>query len=74
MIPKNKILRKHLGELAINNQAIRYAVYEAMEEYAAQFKQTGTNTLVIGSVCPHTITYVDDDNLQRCQNCEQIVD
>jgi len=27
-----------------------------------------------GSVCPHMITYVDEENFQRCQKCDEIVD
>lgn len=33
---KNKILRECLGEITIDNQHIRYAVYKAMEIYAQQ--------------------------------------
>lgn len=37
---KSAILRKCLGEERIDNQSIRYAVYEAMQEYSSiQVKQ-----------------------------------
>ncbi len=29
---------------------------------------------VMPSVCLHLITYVDEDNFQRCQSCDEIVD
>lgn len=29
---------------------------------------------VSGSPCRHLITYVDEDNFQRCQTCDDIVD
>ena len=32
------------------------------------------NVLLADSVCLHMTTYIDEDNFQRCQKCEEIVD
>ena len=32
------------------------------------------NLLLADSVCLHMTTYIDEDNFQRCQKCEEIVD
>lgn len=43
---KEEILRECLGENSIDNQKIRYSVYEAMEEYAIQSQETLTARIV----------------------------
>ncbi len=49
---KSVILRNHLGKLNLDDQATRYAVYNAMEEYAEQ--ETNSNKLKKFALTTHS--------------------
>jgi hypothetical protein len=57
--PSKKLIRHELTKLI---------------EILKQEKIISSNLPVIKSVCLHLITYVDDNNFQKCQQCNEIVD